>query len=679
MVTKRLNIEVNQRGAKQAEQEFHKLGNETNRTTELLTKLGTIISVGAVAYGIKSFIQSSINTRKEFEALQTRLENMYGSVEAGARAFQNFNKVAASTPFELKDVVEAGVQLKAFGVDAEENIKVLADLAAFMGTSMPEAASAMGRAYAGGAGAADIFRERGILNLIKMSSGIEDFSKVTLENFRKAMFATFTDPSTGIAGATDKLAKTIVGLESNAADAFTRLQNVIGDKFAPLYKSALEESIKWTNSFINLFTDLEKKAEDAAFTIISSFQKVADISQVNQWIKMMEDLIETLAKTQDIGFLKFTIEQFQFLTEAEKNVVRGATQWHEVTQVLYNAIDRMNEAIAQTPEELKEWFEEQRKLLHSTKENINAYQGWVEIHEKKIQQQKQEEEFLNRYNETLIAHSKIIQRQIIEPQGELNRLYSETAKEAIPELNEQLIELDNYLRSIGISSNLLTGNIQNLGQSMREIPAISRPSDVDLLSTEELEQRVEAHRLGLVAVGESYEDLDDTAKEVHTSLDEYARETTGEYEKWANKFVGTFQSAFDEALFRGNNFFDSLLMGFIQMLERMIAELMARAAIFALFQLAFPGSNVLGGFGEYLLDVFRQGGGSVKAGKSYIVGESGPEVFTPNQSGFITPNKDIGTTINYHIEIHGNMISNRRWVRDELIPELNTAFARGYA
>lgn len=35
-------------------------------------------------------------------------------------------------------------------------------------------------------------------------------------------------------------------------------------------------------------------------------------------------------------------------------------------------------------------------------------------------------------------------------------------------------------------------------------------------------------------------------------------------------------------------------------------------------------------------------GGPAKAGKSYIVGEQGPEMFTPSVSGMVTPNHALG-------------------------------------
>ena len=179
--------------------------------------------------GMAAGIRSSVQTAMQFEAVQVRLNSMFGSVERGEKAFRTFNKVAATTPFTLTDVVEAGAALKAFGTNAEEMIKPTADLAAFMGVNATEAAQALGRAFAGGAGAADILRERGILQLIRDTKGIEDLSKMTLPDFRKALEETLLDPSVGIAGATDRLSKTLTGMISNMADAFTRMKAAIGE------------------------------------------------------------------------------------------------------------------------------------------------------------------------------------------------------------------------------------------------------------------------------------------------------------------------------------------------------------------------------------------------------------------------------------------------------------------
>lgn len=48
--------------------------------------------------------------------------------------------------------------------------------------------------------------------------------------------------------------------------------------------------------------------------------------------------------------------------------------------------------------------------------------------------------------------------------------------------------------------------------------------------------------------------------------------------------------------------------------------------------------NPVGGGGPNIQDLFKAGGGAVRRGGSYIVGEQGPELFTPRTSGRIVPN-----------------------------------------
>ena len=244
----------------------------------------------AAAFAVQpvvNFGKAAISTAANFEAVKVRLDNMYGSVEAGNRAFDNFNRVAATTPFALNEVVAAGATLKAFGIDAEQRIKIVADLAAFMGRSVEDAASALGRAFAGGAGAADIFRETGILNLIKSKQGIDDLTKLTLPQFRDAMFKTFSDPSSGIAGATDKLSKTITGLESNLGDAFDRMLANVGNRFAPGYKSTLAGLISITDSLGNAFASTVDRAKQFETLRIDTG---ATVSQLQGLTKTIADL-----------------------------------------------------------------------------------------------------------------------------------------------------------------------------------------------------------------------------------------------------------------------------------------------------------------------------------------------------------------------------------------------------
>ena len=47
----------------------------------------------------------------------------------------------------------------------------------------------------------------------------------------------------------------------------------------------------------------------------------------------------------------------------------------------------------------------------------------------------------------------------------------------------------------------------------------------------------------------------------------------------------------------------------------------------------------------------RAAGGPVTGGESYLVGEKGPEIFTPGKSGGITPNNQLGGTSNVTINV----------------------------
>ena len=66
-----------------------------------------------------------------------------------------------------------------------------------------------------------------------------------------------------------------------------------------------------------------------------------------------------------------------------------------------------------------------------------------------------------------------------------------------------------------------------------------------------------------------------------------------------------------------------------------------RKLIEVAIQRAISGLNIGGSIGDFLKDVFKAEGGPVNRGRSYIVGERGPEMFVPNTSGTIVPNNSL--------------------------------------
>ena len=228
-------------------------------------------ALGAVAVGLFKVAQSAVRTAAEFETLKTRLVAIRGSVKEGTKLFKELNKIAATTPFALKAVVEAGATLEAFGADASTTTKSIADLAAFMGIGIVEASAAFGRAFAAGAGAADVLRERGVLTLIQMKTGIDDLTKLSLPEFRKAMIDSIEDPAGKIAGSTALLAKTFDGQLSNMGDSVSRLTAALGDRLLPMMKNVVSGIGEWADKlreFIKIDDVKKIKQERHEFTML---------------------------------------------------------------------------------------------------------------------------------------------------------------------------------------------------------------------------------------------------------------------------------------------------------------------------------------------------------------------------------------------------------------------------
>jgi hypothetical protein len=73
----------------------------------------------------------------------------------------------------------------------------------------------------------------------------------------------------------------------------------------------------------------------------------------------------------------------------------------------------------------------------------------------------------------------------------------------------------------------------------------------------------------------------------------------------------------------------------------------------------------------------RAVGGPVGSGTSYLVGERGPEIFTPNSNGFITPNNRLGRSNGNTFNITVNGAIDSEGTARQIINVLNNSFYRG--
>jgi len=413
MAEKKFIIEVRTKGFARANRNFKQLNTDGKKYVEttkrmrrstagLEASLGSLrnrllvnaFAIAAVTKGFQVFFRTAV----QFEDVKTRLVGLTGSVENAEFAFQKFNAVASQTPFDLGDVVNAGAQLQAFGSVATETIQPITDLAAFMGTTATEAANAFGRAYAGGAGAADILREKGVLNIIKSFKGIEDLSKITLPEFRDALIDALEAPSIGIAGSAERMSKTFTGAVSNMFDALGRLTASLADPFLPTLTSAVNKVTDFAKATKNIIApntitnfdmfgkktsiverelsmmtvkhlptlrEMLKKAEEESTRFQKSLDDQANAAQRSGDIFSGEYrlAIDTGSQTQENFFnklkdgtltIKEQTEEQANLTGSFLKITEAAEQQTDIQETTNNTTNRATELVALYTERIKE-------------------------------------------------------------------------------------------------------------------------------------------------------------------------------------------------------------------------------------------------------------------------------------------------------------------------------------
>lgn len=148
-----------------------------------------------------------------------------------------------------------------------------------------------------------------------------------------------------------------------------------------------------------------------------------------------------------------------------------------------------------------------------------------------------------------------------------------------------------------------------------------------------LQQALERGAISLQIYTESVQNLFNISGEGFDKLTSFA-------EQAAKNIQDSIGAGLSDIL---NGNFSDIGKNFTQLINRMVAEAAAAKITENLFGKGGGGGgvfgDVLGSFGKLLgLGGARAGGGSVSSGSTYLVGERGPELFTPQQSGQIIPN-----------------------------------------
>ena len=172
-------------------------------------------------------VRNLVSTGKEIENLRTRLKFLLKDTTEGAKAFENMSEFASRVPFSLEEISRGSGILATITDNADDLQKMLqitGNVAAVTGLDFRTTAEQIQRSFSAGIGAADLFREKGVRNMLGFKAG----AAVSIEETAKAFERVF-----GVNGrfgkATDELAKTLEGTLSMIGDKAFNFKRVLLD------------------------------------------------------------------------------------------------------------------------------------------------------------------------------------------------------------------------------------------------------------------------------------------------------------------------------------------------------------------------------------------------------------------------------------------------------------------
>lgn len=211
-------------------------------------------AIAGITLAFRTF-SSSIKVAAEFQDIETTLTNITGNAEAGAYALRLITEEATKLPFAFQELAGAAPALATISEDLgqlRENINLAADIGAQFGIGFTESASSLQRAFSAGAGAADIFREKGVLAAAGFEAGTTYSIDETIKKLKE--YGTF------IKGAANSLNNTFSGAVSQAGDRITLFNAAIGSETLPFFTATLKALVK-------IFDDNNESAYTLAQTI----------------------------------------------------------------------------------------------------------------------------------------------------------------------------------------------------------------------------------------------------------------------------------------------------------------------------------------------------------------------------------------------------------------------------
>lgn len=266
----RLGLKIDSKDILKATKRLDKLENQSKKTERQSKKLGSSFgalkgAIAGIAFGVA--IKGIINTAAAFEKLEASLVTVTGSTEKAVMAMEGIKAFATETPFQVQEITDAFIKLKALGIaPTEENLRSFGNTASAMGKSLNQMIEAVADAATG---EFERLKEFGIKSRSEGDKVSFTFQGITTTVGKNADEITRFLEGIGevqFAGAMEKQMDTLDGAFSNFSDTVDNAVSTLSKesgfndviKSATLSVSAFIRQLAGTESI----EDLENKISD---------------------------------------------------------------------------------------------------------------------------------------------------------------------------------------------------------------------------------------------------------------------------------------------------------------------------------------------------------------------------------------------------------------------------------
>ena len=618
------------------------LTKNTQRLDALEAKLGKVgkssmnvasaakLAAGAfAALGAGKLVKSFIDVGRSVENLSLRFKFLFGSAQEGAKAFETLTAFAGTVPFSLDQIAAASGNLAVVSVDAQElgkNLEIAGNLAAVSGLDFQTAGEQLQRALSGGIGAADLLREKGVNALLGFKAG----AKVTVEETAAAFQRVF-GPGGEFGSAATELAKTFDGTVSMLQDKLFNFQRIVGKEFIEALTDQFGELDK-------ALADNAAEIDEIAKTLGSGLATA--VITTGRAVKVLADnfvLVKTALVALAIG--KTTVAIFN-LTKA----LQGAT----IAQKAFNLVVGKNPYVRLA------------SILLAAGGALAFYFN------KTSDATKAQEEFNKTQKETLRLSEEMSEGSIGDNVSESNKAEAKRIMDKEAAIQALLTKEKSFLDAMGIlGEDALAKNLRIEQERISKLEAI-RSVDVDNYQkytdlTNKVEEEATNERIKIYAEEEKKRNAIrrrgiDLFKQGKFKEADITGVTEEEKKEIA---ISTSRDTLDLLASQNKKFFQ------IQKAIK-IAEAIQNTAqgVTKAFAMGGPLGFITGAaiFAAGMAQVNaikaqtypgRKFGGQVMAGRTYTVGENGPETFRPSSTGMIEPNSQSGgqTEVNVNFNV----------------------------